>query len=157
MKPNFYAKPVLIQTGDEVEAQICIPMKPLSVNAAWQGRRFKSKLYKRYEAEIAYFLTAPRGEGFGTEEHMAVWIKTRFNPKDKERTRFGIEGLVEINYIFHLKNWKMTDCDNLVKCLQDLIVDHGYIQDDRLIMRYVIEKIPSMVNGVEVKIRKFIK
>ena len=33
-----------------------INMKPLSVNDAWQGRRFKSTAYKVYETELYYQL-----------------------------------------------------------------------------------------------------
>ena len=33
-----------------------IKIKPLSVNAAWQGRRFKTDLYKRYEKDVALLL-----------------------------------------------------------------------------------------------------
>lgn len=29
-----------------------IKIKPLSVNQCWQGRRFKSKAYKKYEIEV---------------------------------------------------------------------------------------------------------
>ena len=31
---------------------LTIPMKPLSVNDAWQGRRFKSDKYEAYETEM---------------------------------------------------------------------------------------------------------
>ena len=37
---------------------IKINIKPLSVNDAWQGKRFKTKLYKRYERDL--LLTLPR-------------------------------------------------------------------------------------------------
>ena len=30
-----------------------IDIKPLSVNVAWQGRRFRSKAYKAYQQEVA--------------------------------------------------------------------------------------------------------
>lgn len=33
-----------------------IPIKALSVNDAWQGRRFKTEEYKTYEIEIMYLL-----------------------------------------------------------------------------------------------------
>lgn len=37
-----------------------IGMKPLSVNDAWKGRRFKSDAYKAYEAELLVRLPAGR-------------------------------------------------------------------------------------------------
>lgn len=33
-----------------------IPLKPLSVNAAWQGRRFKTKAYLQYEKDLFFLL-----------------------------------------------------------------------------------------------------
>lgn len=35
---------------------IQVNIKPLSVNDAWQGRRFKTKKYKMYEKELFYLL-----------------------------------------------------------------------------------------------------
>ena len=139
------------------EVEINIPLKPISVNIAWQGKQFKSKMYKQYEKELAYLLRAPRERGFGTPDHMAVWIRFKFDEKYIEKVKVRIDGFVEIHYLFYLKNWKATDADNLVKVTQDLIVKHGYIEDDRKIMRYLIEKIPAETNRIEVKIRKFKK
>lgn len=42
-----------------------IKITPLSVNRCWQGRRFKSPLYKNYEQELFYLLpkiTIPKGK-----------------------------------------------------------------------------------------------
>ena len=33
-----------------------IPIKPLSVNRAWQGRRFKTTAYKNYERDVLMLL-----------------------------------------------------------------------------------------------------
>lgn len=44
---------------------IAIRIKPLSVNDAWQGRRFKTKEYKQYEKDIMRMLpniSVPDGE-----------------------------------------------------------------------------------------------
>ncbi len=35
-----------------------INIKPLSVNSAWQGKRFKTKAYKQYERDVLYQLKA---------------------------------------------------------------------------------------------------
>ena len=40
--------------------QITKQIKLLSVNKCWQGKRFKSKAYKAYEAELLY--TLPKRE-----------------------------------------------------------------------------------------------
>jgi Holliday junction resolvase RusA-like endonuclease len=42
-----------------------INIKPLSVNQCWQGRRFKTKLYKQYESDVLFMLPKieiPKGE-----------------------------------------------------------------------------------------------
>jgi Holliday junction resolvase RusA-like endonuclease len=107
--------------------KIALPIKPLSVNQAWQGRRFKTKECNQYCEDVLKLL-----------------------PKAKK-----IEGWVEINYRFYLKNWKRTDGDNLIKTLQDCIVMAGYIDDDCKIMRYVIEKYPAKEDSIEFDIFPF--
>ncbi|HRG02493.1 MAG TPA: RusA family crossover junction endodeoxyribonuclease [Bacteroidia bacterium] len=37
-------------------SKIYIPIKPLSVNEAWQGKRFKTLLYKKYERDLLILL-----------------------------------------------------------------------------------------------------
>ena len=39
-------------------SELNIPMKPLSVNEAWQGKRFKSDKYHAYETEMLVRLPA---------------------------------------------------------------------------------------------------
>lgn len=105
-----------------------IPLKPLSVNEAFQGKRFKTKKCKDFESN--FFL---------------------FAPKMKK-----ISGAVSIEYRFHLKNHKMTDVDNLVKILQDAIVKCGYIDDDRMIYKSTSEKIPSKDDMIFFRIQKYL-
>lgn len=103
-------------------------LKPLSVNKAWQGRRFKSKEYKDFEREV--------GAIFGR----------RHNP---------ILGPVSVEYFFHLKNANNTDVDNLIKPLQDMLVKLGYIKDDRQIQRLVATKKKHMIDCVYVSIQEY--
>lgn len=95
--------------------QIEIPLKALSSNDAWQGRRFKTPAYQRYERDVLTLL--PR-------------IAT-------------ITGEVEIFYNFFLKNWKRTDNDNLIKCLQDCLVKGRIIEDDRKVREFHVRKDPG--------------
>jgi Holliday junction resolvase RusA-like endonuclease len=95
--------------------KMIIPIKALSVNAAFQGRRFKTKEHNQYCKDVLKLL-----------------------PKNQK-----ISGFVEISYKFYLVNWKRTDAGNLEKCLTDILVTGGLIDDDRYIMRYVIEKFPA--------------
>lgn len=66
--------------------------KPLSVNEAWQGKRFKTPLYKAYEQTI--LLTMP---------------KAKIDP----------EQMLRIEFFFGFSN-KASDLDNPVKLLLDI-------------------------------------
>lgn len=104
-----------------------IPLKPLSVNKAFKGKRYKTNECKHYEECLWYLL-----------------------PRENK-----IRGKVHITYRFFLKNHKMMDIDNLVKVLQDILVKKGYIDDDRFIYRMVVEKIPSLVDKIQIEIKPF--
>lgn len=107
-----------------------LAIKPLSINKAFQGRRFKTKECKNYCKELAAIL-----------------------PKE------SIKGYVCIHYKFYLKNWKMTDGDNLVKVLTDEIVRKGIIEDDRKIMTYIIQKYPAKTDrdSINIEILRYIR
>ena len=107
---------------------INIDIKPLSVNRCWQGRRFKTKEYNQYIKDVTYIISG---------------MQQLVRPVDY---------LCQIHYRFYLKNWKMTDGDNLVKGLQDILVKVGLLKDDRFIMKYVIEKIPSQFDSIEIEL-----
>lgn len=102
-----------------------IPLKPLSVNKAWQGRRFKSEDYLDYEEDLNRLL----------RDNLAP-----------------LEGKIEVRYKFYLKNHSRTDNDNLVKPIQDILVKLKYIKDDRYIYRTIIEKYPSKNDYMEIEI-----
>lgn len=52
-------------------ARQTVKIKPLSVNAVWQGRRFKTAVYKAYEAEMLY--TLPELEISAHRLKISVW------------------------------------------------------------------------------------
>lgn len=106
---------------------ITLNVKPLSVNACFQGRRFKNKNYKNYENEIYWLLKQN-------------YMYSKFT------------GYIYIHYKFYLKNWKKTDGGNLEKCLTDILVSNKVIEDDRFIMKYVIEKFPADKDYIEIEI-----
>ena len=66
--------------------------KPLSVNEAWQGKRFKTPLYKAYEQTI--LLTMPKA-------------------------KIDAEQMLRIEFFFGFSN-KASDLDNPVKLLLDI-------------------------------------
>ncbi len=90
---------------------IHLKIKPLSVNEAWQGRRFKTPKYKAYEEELLYRLPN---------------IELPEPP-------------YQINFQFGLSN-RQADYDNCVKALQD-VMQKKYGFNDRDIYRAVIEKV----------------
>lgn len=104
---------------------------PLSVNQAWNGRRFKTDDYKSYEIEVS----------------------TLLQPYKNKIEYF--DGLVEIKYKWYLKYHKTTDYDNPIKPIQDILVKNKIIKDDRFIYKATIEKIPSEKDKIEIEIKKY--
>ncbi len=88
-----------------------VPVKPLSVNQVWQGKRFKTKKYSLYEKEVLLLL-----------KPMQVPV-----PPYEIRFKFGVSS-------------KLADWDNPVKPFQD-ILQKKYGFDDKHIERAVVEKV----------------
>lgn len=100
-------------------------IKPLSVNEAWQGRRFKTKAYLAYETEM--LLSLPKRE--------------------------KITGYVEVIYRFGIPSrFDVIDVGNFEKLISDIIVKKGYIEDDSKIVRMVLEKRRSDDHEIEIEI-----
>ena len=106
--------------------ELKIPVKPISVNAVWQGRRFKTKAYKQYEYDCMWFMGSKK-----------------------------LVGEVEVHYRFYLKNYALSDVDNLIKPIQDIMVKSGIIEDDRKIKKVVAEKFKSNEDKIEINIFKY--
>lgn len=81
--------------------QFTIPLKPLSVSKAWQGRRFKTQAYKQFERDCALFV-----------------------PKEQQ------SGQVEVSIEFFVKNVKRIDVDNMLKTILDVLTKCGVYEDD---------------------------
>lgn len=100
---------------------IRIKIKPLSVNDAWQGRRFKTDAYKNYERDLMYML-----------------------PKAK------IELVPSKSYQIHFKfgfSSAASDWDNCIKTTQDCIAKR-YGFNDKLIKRGIVDVV-SVKKGKE--------
>lgn len=112
--------------------EVEIEIKPLSINKAFQGRRFKTTECKKYEQEFLFLL-----------------------PK-KEK----ITGKVGIILTFFLHHPLMSDMDNYLKLILDMLKKGEYIQDDRyfyfeqLQKRMIPKKEPERV---KITIFKFIE
>jgi len=89
-----------------------IRVKPMSVNKAWQGKRFKTKDYKFYEMEVMSllppFYDIPAGE-----------LRAYYE--------FGVSNV-------------LSDWDNPVKPIQD-ILQSKYGFNDRFIMEATVKKV----------------
>jgi len=90
---------------------ISIPVKPLSVNKAYRGRKFATKELKSYQNEVAYLLpklTLPKG-------------------KLRVIYQFGVSS-------------RGSDGDNLIKCFQD-VLSEKYGFNDNQIYQWSVKKV----------------
>lgn len=88
-----------------------LDIKPLSVNCAWQGKRFKTPKYKRYERDILTILpklTIPDG-------NLELTLRFAFSSK-------------------------ASDIDNPIKCFVDCLQKKYNFNDSR-IYKMTIEKV----------------
>lgn len=104
--------------------QIEIQIKPLSVNNAWQGRRFKTKDYKEWQKEFTYLVGK----------------------------QTPLKGAIEITLEFYIKNDKMSDIDNFLKTLLDTLKDTNIIEDDRKIQEIHAYKYHSEKEKIRITI-----
>ncbi len=95
---------------------IRVDMKPLSVNEAWQGRRFKTDAYKAYEFEM--LLRLPYGEL--PEPPFFVYYEFGFsNPQcDFDNPCKPLGDILQKKYGFN-------DCDIYEAHIKKVLVDRG--------------------------------
>ena len=86
-----------------------IKIKPLSVNKAWKGRRYKTQEYKNYEKTL-------------------LWTLPRIKIPDPPYF---------ISYIFGFSS-SLSDADNPVKPFQD-VISKKYGFNDKLIKKFLVE------------------
>lgn len=102
-----------------------IDIKPLTVNRAWQGKRYKTKYYKDYEKELYYLLPqmeVPEGK---LKLYMKVGCKNR-----------------------------LSDIDNFIKPFVD-VLQKKYNFNDNRIYRLEIEKEVSREEYIKFNINKY--
>ncbi len=105
-----------------------INIKPMSVNEAWQGKRFKSEKYKLYEKQLPLLLKKIKLP----EPNYEIYFK------------FGFSST-------------LSDWDNPVKPTQDILAKY-YQFNDKLIRRAIVEVVivPKGKEFIEFDIRHFI-
>lgn len=91
---------------------ITVNIKPLTVNQAWQGKRFKTPLYKAWRKDMYLLL-----------------------PKIKE-----VQGKLKVSIIFGFSN-KLSDIDNPLKPLLDSFKDKYKIDDRNIYILEVSKEI----------------
>ena len=85
-----------------------IPVKPLSVNEAWKGRRYKSASYSRFEILL----------------YAKLLHTVRPNIPD---------GDLEIHFVWGFSRFRQSDYDNPIKTAQDVICRWLKIDDSRFV------------------------
>lgn len=102
-------------------------IKPLSVNEAWQGRRFKTETYKTYSKELALKLKP---------------IKIDFKERLKVDMVFGFSS-------------HGSDIDNPIKPILDIIQKKYGINDNKIYeMNLKKEIVPKGKEFIEIKINE---
>lgn len=107
-----------------------IPIHPVSINCCWQGRRFKTKDYLKYERDIFYLL------------------------REYKRPEMLTNEPIKITFRFYLKSTTKSDADNFLKPIIDILVKQEFLKDDRYIQEYHIYKVKSEEDYIEVEIDK---
>lgn len=109
-----------------------IKISPISINKCWQGRRFKTKEYDRWRKDVVnLFLPYKKID----------WPEKCF---------------FHATFVFFIKNFLRADLDNMVKPIQDAIVEARIIPDDRMITRLTLVKMRAETKEEE-RIGIFIK
>jgi Holliday junction resolvase RusA-like endonuclease len=103
---------------------IIVEVPPLSINKAWQGRRYKTPLYNDWLRHGLY--TLPRSD--------------------------IILGSVEVWLTFGMRYPKKADVDNPIKCCLDLLVKRGYLEDDVQVQSLHVTKEKAEKEYTKIKI-----
>jgi len=103
-----------------------IPIKPMSINTCYQGRRFRTGVFKKWQEAVLYSL--PSGYCEGKAYALTIYI--------------------------YLKDPTRSDLDNYIKPLVDCCVKKGLLTDDRYVKYLEVIKKHNKEEGFEVIIRK---
>jgi len=95
--------------------QLDIPIRPLTANRGWYGRRFKSKEYKQFEKDIAMLVKRPSE---------------------------SLTGPLSVTIEAYFKNYKLSDIDNIAKVQIDVLQSMGFFKNDNQIQELHLYKYP---------------
>lgn len=116
-----------------------IQVKPISVNSCWQGRRFATKAFKSWQADVIKQIWFA-AETCGVSKSAPVKFEK-----------------IYLKIILYLKCPLRSDTDNYLKPIIDCIVKSGWIKDDRYIFQITAEKRQSEREGFDFTIMEFEK
>lgn len=106
----YYRRSDIESSLTNLDKRIRINIKPLSINSAYQGRRFRTPAHTKYKRDLSFLLPP---------------IQKLPTPPYCIQFKFGISS-------------SSSDGDNLVKVTQDCIADkYGF--NDKLIKRWIID------------------
>ena len=91
-----------------------VPIRAISQNIAFQGRRFNTPTKRKYEEAVLLSLGKP--------------------------TMPPLTGELELELIFYLKSIKRSDLDNFIKISQDLLQKRGFFKNDNQIISLIARK-----------------
>jgi len=95
---------------------IKVDIKPLSVNEAWKGKRFKTKKYSHYTNNLMLLLPNSSGESLGENERLELFIE------------WGLSN-------------KGADIDNPAKCFIDALQKKYGFNDSKIYKLTMIKEI----------------
>ena len=114
---------------------VVLNIKPLPVNQAWQGKRFKTGYYRVFEDAVGWMLKKYKIEL--EKEIEELWNKP-----------LNIKVRIDTPYAYN------TDVDNLLKPLLDILVKGEIISDDVYIQQLAIRKKQSKDYKIEIRIKE---
>jgi|TARA_Y100000296_G_scaffold86818_1_gene128000 Holliday junction resolvase RusA-like endonuclease len=93
---------------------LVVPIRPITINQAWCGRKFKTPRYKKWREEMGWLV---KGKG------KVKWCN--------------------IELEFHIKHFATTDVDNLIKPVLDALEEGGVIENDKYVVSVKATKYKS--------------
>jgi Holliday junction resolvase RusA-like endonuclease len=104
-----------------------VNIKPMTVNQAWCGRKFKTPKYKQWREEFSWII------------------------KDCKLHNEEVKWCT-LDLKFYIKHYATTDIDNLLKPLLDALQESGILLDDKYVKRITAEKFKSKKEYIEILI-----
>ena len=107
-----------------IPSEYILPLAPLSVNQAFQGRRFKTQKYNDWLEN-------------------GLWLLKKLGGSTHHHKPYNIEITLLMS--------RLMDIDNPIKMILDLLKKAGIIEDDRYVDTLFIKKIVSKNKMIKIK------